>query len=108
MHTRQVSVLFKSFSFSFVWAFFQWFFAAGDDCGFASFPTFGLKAYAQRFYFDFSSTYVGVGMICPYMVNISLLIGAIMSWGIMWPLIEAKKGIWYSADSKQSSWHSRL
>ncbi|CAI9299757.1 unnamed protein product [Lactuca saligna] len=102
---RQVSVLFKSFSFSFVWAFFQWFFAAGDDCGFASFPTFGLKAYAQRFYFDFSSTYVGVGMICPYMVNISLLIGAIMSWGIMWPLIEAKKGIWYSADLSASSLH---
>ncbi|KAI3515641.1 hypothetical protein L1887_14542 [Cichorium endivia] len=102
---KQVSVLFKSFSFSFVWAFFQWFFAAGDDCGFASFPTFGLKAYTKRFYFDFSSTYVGVGMICPYMVNISLLIGAIMSWGIMWPLIEAKKGIWYSADLSPSSLH---
>ncbi|KAI3735937.1 hypothetical protein L6452_15464 [Arctium lappa] len=102
---KQVSVLFKSFSFSFVWAFFQWFFAAGDDCGFASFPTFGLKAYAQRFYFDFSSTYVGVGMICPYMVNISLLVGAIMSWGIMWPIIESKKGIWYAADLSASSLH---
>ncbi|PWA48283.1 hypothetical protein CTI12_AA489810 [Artemisia annua] len=102
---KQVSVLFKSFSFSFVWAFFQWFFAAGDDCGFASFPTFGLKAFAQRFYFDFSSTYVGVGMICPYMVNISLLVGAIMSWGIMWPIIEAKKGTWYSADLSATSLH---
>nr|GEY72638.1 probable metal-nicotianamine transporter YSL7 [Tanacetum cinerariifolium] len=78
---KQVSVLFKSFSFSFVWAFFQW------------------------FYFDFSSTYVGVGMICPYMVNISLLIGAIMSWGIMWPIIEAKKGTWYSADLSATSLH---
>nr|XP_043613930.1 probable metal-nicotianamine transporter YSL7 [Erigeron canadensis] len=102
---KQVSVLFKSFSFSFVWAFFQWFSAAGDGCGFASFPTFGLKAFAQRFYFDFSATYVGVGLICPYMVNISLLIGAIMSWGIMWPLIEAKKGKWYSADLSASSLH---
>ncbi|KAJ9550476.1 hypothetical protein OSB04_014521 [Centaurea solstitialis] len=102
---RQVSVLFKSFSFSFVWAFFQWFFASGDGCGFSSFPTFGLKAYAQRFYFDFSSTYVGVGMICPYMVNISLLVGAIMSWGIMWPIIASKKGIWYSADLSAGSLH---
>ncbi|KAI4356960.1 hypothetical protein L6164_000937 [Bauhinia variegata] len=102
---KQVAVLFKSFCFSFVFAFFQWFFAAGDDCGFVSFPTFGLQAYKQKFYFDFSSTYVGVGMICPYMVNISLLIGAVVSWGIMWPLIETKKGIWYAANLSNSSLH---
>ncbi|CAN1172812.1 Probable metal-nicotianamine transporter YSL7 [Linum perenne] len=44
-------------------------------------------------------------MICPYMVNISLLFGAVISWGIMWPLIEAKKGDWYSADLSPSSLH---
>lgn len=44
-------------------------------------------------------------MICPYMVNISLLIGAVLSWGIMWPLIETKKGIWYGADLSPSSLH---
>lgn len=60
---------------------------------------------ARRFYFDFSSTYVGVGIICPYMVNISLLIGAILSWGVMWPLIEQKKGDWYSAETSESSLH---
>ncbi|ONI32049.1 hypothetical protein PRUPE_1G346200 [Prunus persica] len=58
-----------------------------------------------KFYFDFSSTYVGVGMICPFMVNISLLVGSIISWGIMWPLIEQKKGIWYSANLSASSLH---
>ncbi|XP_061992524.1 probable metal-nicotianamine transporter YSL7 [Rosa rugosa] len=102
---KQVGVLFKSFCFSFVWAFFQWFYTAADGCGFASFPTFGLQAYAQKFYFDFSSTYIGVGMICPYMVNISLLVGSILSWGIMWPLIEKHKGSWYSADLSPSSLH---
>ncbi|XVF66977.1 hypothetical protein PTKIN_Ptkin10aG0083100 [Pterospermum kingtungense] len=102
---KQVVVLFKSFIFSFVFAFFQWFYTASDGCGFSSFPTFGIQAYDKRFYFDFSSTYVGVGMICPYMVNISLLIGAIISWGIMWPMIETKKGIWYSADLSSSSLH---
>ncbi|CAH9071139.1 unnamed protein product [Cuscuta europaea] len=102
---RQVGTLFKTFSFSFLFAGFQWFFAGGDDCGFASFPTFGFQAYAKRFYFDFSSTYVGVGMLCPAMVNVSLLIGAIISWGIMWPMIEAKKGVWYSADVPASSLH---
>ncbi|GLU12803.1 hypothetical protein SLE2022_294620 [Rubroshorea leprosula] len=78
---------------------------AGEDCGFANFPTFGLKAYKNRFYFDFSATYVGVGMICPYIVNISLLFGGILSWGLMWPLIDTRKGDWYAADLSSSSMH---
>ncbi|PIN12271.1 Sexual differentiation process protein ISP4 [Handroanthus impetiginosus] len=102
---KQVWVLFKSFVGSFFWACFQWFFSAADGCGFSSFPTFGLEAFKKRFYFDFSATYVGVGMICPYMVNVSLLIGAIFSWGILWPVIESKKGVWYSADLPGSSLH---
>ncbi|XVE66331.1 hypothetical protein DITRI_Ditri08aG0071500 [Diplodiscus trichospermus] len=102
---RQVLVLFKFFVFSFIFAFFQWFYTAVDGCGFSNFPTFGIQAYEKRFYFDFSTTYVGVGMICPYMVNVSLLVGAIISWGIMWPAIESKKGIWYSADISPSSLH---
>ncbi|KAL5983088.1 putative metal-nicotianamine transporter ysl7 [Asimina triloba] len=56
-----------------------------------------------KFYFDFSTTYIGAGMICPYIVNISLLVGSILSWGIMWPLIGNKKGDWYSADLKPDS-----
>ncbi|KAF2290572.1 hypothetical protein GH714_014480 [Hevea brasiliensis] len=51
-----------------------------------------------KFYFDFSATYVGVGMICPYLINVSLLVGAILSWGIMWPLINNRKGDWYSEE----------
>ncbi|CAJ2628757.1 unnamed protein product [Trifolium pratense] len=102
---KQVQALGKFFSFSFLWGFFQWFFTSGDSCGFSSFPTFGLEAYQRKFYFDFSATYVGVGMICPYIINISLLIGGILSWGVMWPLIEDKKGDWYPSDLKQSSLH---
>uniref|UniRef100_A0A7N0UKU3 Metal-nicotianamine transporter YSL7 n=1 Tax=Kalanchoe fedtschenkoi TaxID=63787 RepID=A0A7N0UKU3_KALFE len=102
---KQVRTLGKLFSFSFLWGFFQWFFTATDTCGFNNFPTFGLKAYDNRFYFDFSATYVGVGMICPYIINISLLVGAILSWGLMWPLIETKRGDWYSRDFSSSSMH---
>ncbi|WCJ25084.1 YELLOW STRIPE like 7 [Euphorbia peplus] len=102
---KQVRELGKFFSFSFLWGFFQWFFTAGDDCGFVNFPTLGLKAYQHKFYFDFSATYVGVGMICPYIINISLLVGAILSWGIMWPLIDTRKGHWYSSDLSSSSLH---
>lgn len=102
---KQVRTLGKFFSFSFLWGFFQWFFTAADSCGFVNFPTFGLKAYENRFYFDFSATYVGVGMICPYLINVSLLLGAILSWGIMWPLINNRKGDWYSAEYPASSLH---
>ncbi|KAG6656213.1 hypothetical protein CIPAW_04G006700 [Carya illinoinensis] len=102
---KQVRALGKFFSFSFLWGFFQWFFTAGDGCGFVNFPTFGLKAFDNRFYFDFSATYVGVGMICPYLINISLLVGAVLSWGIMWPLIDARKGSWYPAELSPSSLH---
>ncbi|KAJ8511251.1 hypothetical protein OPV22_001685 [Ensete ventricosum] len=103
---KQVRTLGKFFVYSFLWGFFQWFYTAGDDCGFEAFPTLGLKAYANKFSFDFSATYVGVGMICPYIVNVSLLLGAILSWGLMWPLINNQKGHWYSADLPSSSLHS--
>jgi len=102
---KQVRTLGKYFSLSFLWAFFQWFYTAGDDCGFSSFPTLGLEAYKNKFYFDFSATYVGVGMICPYIVNVSLLLGGIISWGVMWPLISTKKGSWYSDSLPDSSLH---
>ncbi|PKU82024.1 probable metal-nicotianamine transporter YSL8 [Dendrobium catenatum] len=101
--SKQVSVLFKSLASSFIWSFFQWFYSGGSDCGFNSFPTFGLQAYKNRFYFDFSATYVGVGMLCPYLINISLLLGSIISWGILWPYISTKKGQWYDSNLEESS-----
>jgi uncharacterized oligopeptide transporter (OPT) family protein len=58
---------------------------------------------AIRFFFDFSMTYVGAGMICPHHVNLSTLLGAVLSWGILWPLIHNRKGDWYSADIPESS-----
>ncbi|KDP45817.1 hypothetical protein JCGZ_17424 [Jatropha curcas] len=100
---KQVKTLGKFFSFSFLWGFFQWFYTAGDGCGFSNFPTFGLKAYENKFYFDFSATYVGVGMICPYIVNISVLFGGVLSWGLMWPLINTRKGDWFPADLSSSN-----
>ncbi|XP_042491033.1 probable metal-nicotianamine transporter YSL7 [Macadamia integrifolia] len=102
---KQVKTLSRFFSFSFLWGFFQWFFTGGDDCGFAAFPSLGLEAYARKFYFDFSAVYVGVGMICPYIINISVLAGGVLSWGVLWPIIESKKGVWYSAKLKPTSLH---
>lgn len=44
-------------------------------------------------------------MICPHIVNVSVLLGGILSWGIMWPLIAKKRGIWFSADLADTSLH---
>lgn len=51
-------------------------------------------------------TYVGTGMICPHIVNLSLLFGAVISWGIMWPLIENLKGDWFPPGLPESSMQS--
>lgn len=59
-----------------------------------------------RFYFDFSMTYVGAGMICSHLVNLSLLLGAVLSYGIMWPLIDRLKGHWFSESLKESDMKS--
>ncbi|CAH8279506.1 unnamed protein product [Arabidopsis lyrata] len=106
MAKKQVFGFVKYFSFSFIWAFFQWFFSGGTECGFIQFPTFGLKARTNSFYFDFSMTYIGAGMICPHIVNLSLLFGAVLSWGIMWPLIKGLKGDWFPATLSESSMKS--
>uniref|UniRef100_A0ACD5V4C6 Uncharacterized protein n=1 Tax=Avena sativa TaxID=4498 RepID=A0ACD5V4C6_AVESA len=102
----QVKGFTKYFAISFFWSFFQWFYSGGDNCGFSQFPTLGLRARKQTFFFDFNLTYVGAGMICPHRINISLLLGSILSWGIMWPLIADLKGNWYPADIPESSMRS--
>ncbi|XP_050235953.1 metal-nicotianamine transporter YSL3-like [Mercurialis annua] len=103
---KQVHGFIKFFSMSFLWAFFQWFYTGVEKCGFVQFPTFGLKAWQNSFYFDFSATYIGAGMICSHIVNLSLLLGAVVSWGIMWPLIGDRKGDWFLATLPQSSMKS--
>ncbi|KAK4346176.1 hypothetical protein RND71_032515 [Anisodus tanguticus] len=96
---EQVGRLGKYLSISFCWSCFKWFFSGiGDACGFDKFPTLGLTLFKNTFYFDFSPTYVGCGLICPHIVNCSVLLGAIISWGILWPLISQRAGDWYPAD----------
>ncbi|KAL2547584.1 Metal-nicotianamine transporter YSL1 [Forsythia ovata] len=106
MAKKQVRGFLRCFSFSFFWGFFQWFYKGKEECGFSQFPTFGLQAWKQTFYFDFSMTYIGTGMICSHIVNLSLLLGAVLSYGMMWPLIRNLKGEWFPADLPESSMKS--
>ncbi|KAJ8760785.1 hypothetical protein K2173_021823 [Erythroxylum novogranatense] len=106
MAKKQVHGFMKFFSLSFLWGFFQWFYSGGPHCGFSQFPTFGLTAWKNSFYFDFSMTYVGAGMICSHVVNLSLLLGAVLSWGVMWPLLGELKGNWFPQTLPESSMKS--
>lgn len=42
-------------------------------------------------------------MICPHMVNLSLLLGAVLSFGMIWPLIELRKGHWFPTNLEESN-----
>ncbi|XP_020523829.1 probable metal-nicotianamine transporter YSL12 [Amborella trichopoda] len=97
---KQVRFLGKYFTISFLWSFFKWFYSGDGDCGFGNFPILGLKAQTNGFYSDMSLTYVGAGMICPHLINISLLLGGTISWGLLWPLIKTREGDWYPAGLK--------
>ncbi|KAF4389432.1 hypothetical protein G4B88_006491 [Cannabis sativa] len=59
-----------------------------------------------KFFFDFSTTYVGAGMICSHLVNLSLLLGAVISYGVMWPLIGKLKGDWFPQSLSESDMKS--
>ncbi|XP_020210196.1 metal-nicotianamine transporter YSL1 [Cajanus cajan] len=103
MAKKQVRGFAKYFSISFLWGLFKWFFSGIEDCGFEQFPTFGLQAWKQTFYFDFSMTFVGAGMICSHLVNLSLLLGAVISFGIMYPLVDRLKGDWFPDNLEESN-----
>lgn len=52
-------------------------------------------SYAGRFYFNFNPSYVGYGLISPHIVNCSVFLGSVISWGFLWPFIAKQAGDWY-------------
>ncbi|CAM0904884.1 unnamed protein product [Alopecurus aequalis] len=93
---KKVHCMVKYMALSFFWSFFKWFFSGvGDSCGFDNFPTFGPEAFKNTFYFDFNPSYVGYGLISPHIVNCSVFLGSVISWGFLWPFITKQAGDWY-------------
>mmetsp|Transcript_7641 Transcript_7641/g.13535 ORF Transcript_7641/g.13535 Transcript_7641/m.13535 type:complete len:696 (-) Transcript_7641:192-2279(-) len=99
---RQFVVFGRWFSISFIKDFFNWFFMGNGSCGLDIFPVFGMTAYDASWSFDFEINYIGVGMLCGHAVNYSMMLGAILGWGIMWPVFTKKAGEWYPADGASS------
>jgi uncharacterized oligopeptide transporter (OPT) family protein len=60
----------------------------------------------RRFFFDFNTTFIGAGMLVSHLVNLSLLLGAVLSYGVMWPLIGQLKGDWFPASLEETSMKS--
>ncbi|KAK9831441.1 hypothetical protein WJX81_005019 [Elliptochloris bilobata] len=101
---RQVKTIWYTGIVSFLWSCVRWNFGRDDvpGCGgFELMPTFGRAALRQTMNFDWQLNYVGVGMICPHIVDWSMLLGAVLAFGVMWPAIAAKAGDWYPAGLKE-------
>uniref|UniRef100_A0A383W0U8 Uncharacterized protein n=1 Tax=Tetradesmus obliquus TaxID=3088 RepID=A0A383W0U8_TETOB len=95
---RKVRVLSWTGAGSFFFSVLKWLVNGSNyECGFGSWPSFGFKAQQYTWFFDWQHNYIGAGMICPHIVNWSMLLGAILSWGIMWPLMEKREGDWFPA-----------
>jgi uncharacterized oligopeptide transporter (OPT) family protein len=107
---RQFSAFSQWFSVTFLYDMFTWFFTGVDgDCGMGNWPTLGIKAYKQTFYFNLGAVnYIGVGMLCPDIVNYSMLVGGVLSWGLLWPWITSKAGLWFPAGAEGSGLHGVL
>ncbi|TVU30462.1 hypothetical protein EJB05_22087 [Eragrostis curvula] len=97
---KQVKMFFGSFGGTIIWSFFQWFYTAGRGCGFETFPIFGLKAYALGYYFDFSMSNIGIGMICPHMITISMFVGNLLWWLVLCLSHTSNNGAWYAVNLK--------
>ncbi|KAL6843721.1 hypothetical protein ACP4OV_026292 [Aristida adscensionis] len=92
---KKMSIMFRTFVGTIAWSVFQWFFSGGSGCGFDRLPLFGYTAYELGLYFNFSMASVGVGMLSPYKITISMLVGSLVSWGLIWPIITINEGSWF-------------
>ncbi|GBF93781.1 metal-nicotianamine transporter-like [Raphidocelis subcapitata] len=81
---------------------YEWVFSNPACDGFAKFPTFGLTLAKWRWLFDFSMLQVGVGLMAPLGVAWSLLVGAVLSWGVLWPVLSGRSGTWFPEDAAAS------
>lgn len=80
---------------SFVFSGYQWVFNNPACNGFQRFPTFGLEALRYTWNFDFQLPLVGLGILAPISVTWSVLIGGLVSWGLLWPVLSSKEGKWF-------------
>jgi hypothetical protein len=73
----------------------QWVFNNPACNGFMRFPTLGLQALSYSWNFDFQLSLLGLGIIAPLSVAWSLVVGAVVSWGLLWPVLSTREGAWF-------------
>jgi hypothetical protein len=98
-HGREQMLRFAQWSVvSCVISGYEWVFSNPACDGWAKFPTFGITLAKWQWNFNFQTPLVGIGLMAPAGVAWSMLVGAILSWGVLWPVLGAKAGVWYPAD----------
>jgi hypothetical protein len=90
---------------SFVFSGYQWLFNHPSCNGFRRFPTFGLQALRYTWNFDFNLPFVGLGILAPISVTWSMLVGGLISWGLLLPLLSQMEGKWFA--SRLEPWDIR-
>eukprot|EP00516_Mucochytrium_quahogii_P004410 CAMPEP_0203753208 /NCGR_PEP_ID=MMETSP0098-20131031/7007_1 /ASSEMBLY_ACC=CAM_ASM_000208 /TAXON_ID=96639 /ORGANISM=" , Strain NY0313808BC1" /LENGTH=720 /DNA_ID=CAMNT_0050643701 /DNA_START=60 /DNA_END=2219 /DNA_ORIENTATION=+ len=80
--------------FSFTVSVFNWVFTRNNCASISKIPLFGIKAYSAGWSLNLGSyiNFVGVGLILSPGTSFSIVFGAILSYGIVYPTIWAKGG----------------
>ncbi|ERN07549.1 hypothetical protein AMTR_s00154p00065510 [Amborella trichopoda] len=60
---KQIKILGKYFTISFLWSFFKWFYSGDGDCGFGNFPILGLKAQENGAIFNVLQAFIAMALI---------------------------------------------
>lgn len=47
----------------------------------------------------------GLGIIAPLSVAWSLVVGAVLSWGLLWPVLSTKEGSWFPSGEHHTHNH---
>lgn len=87
MAQKQWSVLLKSGTFSFLWNFVIFFFNA-DGSMIQSWPIFGLKAADYTWELDFDPGTFAVALMLPKKIIFSMMLGSIIAYGMITPILE--------------------
>lgn len=80
----------------------QWVFNNPACNGFTRFPTLGLQALRYSWNFDFQLSLLGLGIIAPLSVAWSLVVGAVLSWGLLWPVLSTREGAWFPSGEERA------
>lgn len=85
---------------SFLWQWYKWLFDGQHQM--SKWPIFGSLAAKYTWYCDWSPAYIASGMLTTPKAVLSMLLGALYGFALLYPIAESMRGDkdWYPADAK--------